>query len=101
MLALPSWTEGLPLVVLEAMARGRPVVATAVGGTPELVVDGETGLLVPPRDPERSPAALRRLLDDAELRRRLGEAGRRRVAERFSSTRCARACSRSTTRSPR
>ena len=84
MLALPSWTEGLPLVVLEAMAHGKPVVATPVGGTPELVTDGETGLLVPPRDPQALAAALQRLLEDAELSRRLGEAGRRRVEERFS-----------------
>jgi glycosyltransferase involved in cell wall biosynthesis len=84
-LALPSWTEGLPLVVLEAMARRRPVVATPVGGTPEVVVDGETGLLVPPRDPDALAAALRRLLGDADLRRRMGEAGYQRVRERFAA----------------
>jgi glycosyltransferase involved in cell wall biosynthesis len=84
-LALPSWTEGLPLVVLEAMAHGRAVVATPVGGTPEVVVDGETGLLVPPRDVDALADALRRLLDDPGLRNRLGEAGRRRVRERFSA----------------
>jgi glycosyltransferase involved in cell wall biosynthesis len=67
------------------MALGRPVVATTVGGTPELVLDGETGLLVPPRDVEALTAALTRVLDDGDLRRRLGEAGKRRVAERFSS----------------
>jgi glycosyltransferase involved in cell wall biosynthesis len=83
--ALPSWTEGLPIVLLEAMAHGRPVVATPVGGTPELVTDGETGLLVPPRDPEALAAALRRILDDPDLARRLGEAGRARVAERFTA----------------
>jgi glycosyltransferase involved in cell wall biosynthesis len=83
--ALPSWTEGLPLVLLEAMARGRPVVATPVGGTPELVTDGETGLLVPPRDPEALAEALRRVLDDPDLARRLGEAARARVAERFTA----------------
>jgi glycosyltransferase involved in cell wall biosynthesis len=83
--ALPSWTEGLPLVVLEAMARRRPVVATPVGGTPEVVVDGETGLLVPPRDPDALAGALRRLLADAELRQRMGEAGYERVRERFSA----------------
>jgi glycosyltransferase involved in cell wall biosynthesis len=88
--ALPSWTEGLPLVLLEAMARGRPVVATPVGGTPELVLDGETGLLVPPRDPEALAAALRRLLEDPDLARRLGEAGRARVAERFTAAAQAR-----------
>jgi glycosyltransferase involved in cell wall biosynthesis len=84
-LALPSWTEGLPLVVLEAMAQRRPVVATPVGGTPEVVVDGETGLLVPPRDPDALAAALRRLLADADLRRRMGEAGFDRVREHFSA----------------
>ena len=90
-LALPSWTEGLPLVVLEAMASARPVVATPVGGTPELVADGETGLLVPPRDPDALAAALRRLLADADLRRRLGEAGERRAREEFSlDAMCAR-----------
>lgn len=82
--ALPSWTEGLPVAVLEAMAQARPVVATPVGGTPEVVVDGETGLLVPPRDHEALAGAIGRLLADPELRRRLGEAGRRRVEERFS-----------------
>ena len=83
--ALPSWTEGLPMSVLEAMAHGRAVVATPVGGTPEVVVDGETGFLVPPRDPTALAAALRRLADDAELRKRFGAAGRRRVAERFTA----------------
>jgi glycosyltransferase involved in cell wall biosynthesis len=82
--ALPSWTEGLPLAALEAMAEGRPVVATPVGGTPEVVVDGETGLLVPARDHDALRAALGRLLADPDLRRRMGEAGARRVRERFS-----------------
>jgi glycosyltransferase involved in cell wall biosynthesis len=82
--ALPSWTEGLPLVLLEAMAAGRPVVATPVGGTPEVVSDGETGLLVPPRDPEALAAALRRVLEDRGLAERLAAAGRRRVDERFT-----------------
>lgn len=82
---LPSWTEGLPLTVLEAMAHGRPVVATSVGGTPELVEDGETGLLVPPRDPQRLADALRELLGDPERARQMGEAGRRRVAEHFTA----------------
>lgn len=82
---LPSWIEGLPLTVLEAMAHGKPVVATGVGGTPELVVDGETGVLVPPRDPDALAAALRELAADPDRARRLGEAGRRRVEERFSA----------------
>lgn len=81
---LPSWIEGLPLVALEAMAHGKPVVATPVGGTPEAVVDGETGLLVPPRDPGGLAAAIESLLADPDRARRLGEAGYRRVRERFS-----------------
>jgi glycosyltransferase involved in cell wall biosynthesis len=81
---LPSWIEGQPLVVLEAMAESRPVVATPVGGTGELVVDGTTGLLVPPRDPAALAAALGRLLDDPARARSFGEAGRRRVEERFA-----------------
>ena len=82
---LPSWTEGLPVVVLEAMAQRRAVVATPVGGTPEVVADGETGLLVPPREPRALAAAIRELLADPERRRRMGEAGYRRAAERFSA----------------
>jgi glycosyltransferase involved in cell wall biosynthesis len=85
LLVLPSWIEGLPIVVLEAMAHGKPVVATSVGGTPEAVLDGETGLLVPPRDPGALEAALETLLVDPALRRRLGEAGRRRVREHFDA----------------
>jgi glycosyltransferase involved in cell wall biosynthesis len=83
LVVLPSWAEGLPISVLEAMSRERAVVATRVGGTPELVVDGETGLLVPPRDPEALAAAIGALLADPERRRAMGEAGRRR-AEGFS-----------------
>ena len=61
-----------------------PVVATAVGGLRDLVVDGETGLVVPPRDPQALREALERLLADPELRRRLGAAGRERAREHFS-----------------
>jgi glycosyltransferase involved in cell wall biosynthesis len=82
---LPSLFEGLPVSVLEAMAAGRPVVATAVVGTTEAVVDGVTGLLVPPRDPAALARAISRLLEDPELARRLGAAGRARVEERFSA----------------
>lgn len=81
---LPSRWEGLPLVVLEAMAAGLPVVATAVGGTPEVVVDGVTGLLVPPRDPAALAQAITRLLRNPDLRRKMGRAGRERVTEHFS-----------------
>jgi glycosyltransferase involved in cell wall biosynthesis len=86
---LPSWIEGLPLVVLEAMAQARPVVASDVGGTGELVLDGQTGLLVPPRDVAALAAALDALLDDPERARALGEAGRERVLREFSAERAA------------
>jgi glycosyltransferase involved in cell wall biosynthesis len=66
------------------MASGRPVVATAVGGNPELVVDGKTGLLVPPNDPEAMAAAITKLLREPELRQQMGRAGRQRVEEQFS-----------------
>lgn len=84
-LVLPSWVEGLPLVVLEAMAAGVPVVASSVGGTPEAVVDGETGLLVPPRDADALARALDGLLSDPARARALGEAGRLRARERFDA----------------
>jgi glycosyltransferase involved in cell wall biosynthesis len=86
-LVLPSEAEGLPLVVLEAMACARPVVATAVNGTTEAVVDGVTGFLVPPRDADALARAVLRLFDDASLRDRLGKAGHRRVCEQFSVAR--------------
>jgi glycosyltransferase involved in cell wall biosynthesis len=82
--AVPSHREGFGVVCAEAMAYGRPVVAGAVGGLLDLVVDGETGLLVQPRDVAGLRAALERLLADAELRRRLGENARRRAREHFS-----------------
>jgi glycosyltransferase involved in cell wall biosynthesis len=81
---LPSRAEGLPLAVLEAMACARPVVATPVGGVPDAVVDEQTGLLIPPDDPDRLAAAILRLLRDRSLARRMGAAGRRRVEESFS-----------------
>ena len=82
--ACPSRREGFGVTCLEAMAHGKPVVASAVGGLLDLVVDGETGLLVPPRDPAALRRALERLLSDPELRRRLGAAARERARERFS-----------------
>lgn len=78
--ACPSHREGFGVVCAEAMAHGRPVVASAVGGLLDLVVDGETGILVPPRDVPALRGALERLLADRELRRRLGAAGRRHVS---------------------
>jgi glycosyltransferase involved in cell wall biosynthesis len=80
---LSSVSEGLPMSVLEAMAAELPVVASRVGGLPELVVDGKTGFLVPPEDPHELAAALGRLIDDRDLRRRLGAVGRVHAETRF------------------
>jgi glycosyltransferase involved in cell wall biosynthesis len=82
--AVPSRREGFGVVCAEAMAHGRPVVASAVGGLLDLVEDGVSGLLVPPRDPVALRAALTRLLDDAELRGAMGAAARERIRRHFS-----------------
>jgi glycosyltransferase involved in cell wall biosynthesis len=82
--AVPSHREGFGVVCAEAMAHGRPVVAGAVGGLLDLVVHEETGLLVPPRDVAALRAALHRLLEDGELRARLGANARRRAEEKLS-----------------
>jgi len=82
---LPSLFEGLPLSVLEAMAAGKPVVATAIGGTDEAIVQGHTGLLVPPGDPIALAAAIRTVLSNPKLARRLAAAGKARVHEHFSA----------------
>lgn len=81
---LPSFMEGLPLVILEAMAVGKPVVATTVGGNAEAVEEGVTGWLVPPGDLPAFNAAVLKLLRTPGLIERMGEAGRKRVEERFS-----------------
>jgi glycosyltransferase involved in cell wall biosynthesis len=83
---LPSWWEAMPLSVLEAMAAGLPVVATDVGDVARAVADGVTGFVVPAREPEHLAAALEKLLTDPDLRRRMGTAGRARVAATFSSS---------------
>jgi glycosyltransferase involved in cell wall biosynthesis len=87
--ALPTLREAFGLVLLEAMAFGLPVVATAIEAIPEIVSAGETGLLVPPRDPAALADACAALLADPARARRLGEAGRVRVAERFGWDRAA------------
>ncbi len=79
-----SHTEGLPNVLLEAMAARTVVVATEVGGTNEVVVEGETGLMVPPNRPDRLTDAIRTILQDDSLRRLMGENGRRRVEDNFT-----------------
>jgi glycosyltransferase involved in cell wall biosynthesis len=81
--ACPSHREGFGVACAEAMAYGRPVVASAVGGLLDLVVDGKTGLHVPPRDVAALRRALERLLGDRELRRRMGEAAQERIRQRF------------------
>lgn len=82
--ALPSLREAQGISILEAMARRRPVVASAVGGIPEVITDGVDGLLVRPADHPALAAAIGSLLIDAALRERIGEAGYRTVADRFS-----------------
>jgi glycosyltransferase involved in cell wall biosynthesis len=87
----PSRREGYGIAARQALAYARPVVASAVGGLPEVVVDGETGLLVPPRDPAALRAAVERLLGDAGLRQRLGTAGRALAEQRLGLEAAARA----------
>jgi len=81
---LPSLTEGLPLSVLEAMSQHLPVIATPVGGIPEVVVSGEHGMLVPVQDPQALAAAIAGMVADPTRRLALGEAAYRRVCETFS-----------------
>jgi glycosyltransferase involved in cell wall biosynthesis len=82
--ALSSIIEGMPNALLEAMALGRPVVTTSAGGSAEVVVDGESGFVVPPRDARALADAIERVLRDPALAARLGEAAARRVRENFS-----------------
>src|SRR5207244_7382908 len=85
-------SEILGLTLLEAMACQTPVVCTSIGGMPELVVDGETGVVVPPNDSAALGAAVESLLDDPARARRLGAAGRERVLQRFTWTAVAERC---------
>jgi glycosyltransferase involved in cell wall biosynthesis len=84
--ACPSRREGFGVACLEAMAHARPVVATSIGGLRDLVLDGETGLVVPPRDPAALREALEQLLADPVLRQRLGAAGRERARQNYAWT---------------
>jgi spore coat protein SA len=86
---VPSLSEAFGTAAVEGMATGLPVVGSRTGGIPEVVTDGETGLLVPPGDAAALAGAISTLAADAELRRRLGDAGRRRAEERFSYDRIA------------
>ncbi len=90
---LPSWWEAMPLSVLEAMAAGLPVVATDVGDVERVVDEGRTGYVVAKQTPDQLAGALRKLLVDPALCRRMGQAGRRRAEEHFSSVVTARAVS--------
>jgi glycosyltransferase involved in cell wall biosynthesis len=88
-LCLPSFAEGVPVVLMEAMALGVPVVSTRVMGIPELVEDGVSGILVAPGSRAALVDSLRRLAEDHDLRQTLGLAGRRRVEEDYALTRSA------------
>jgi len=87
--ALPSHMEGFGLVYIEAAFHGVPSIGTRVGGVPDVILDGETGLLVPPGDPDALAAAIGRLRDDPPLRCRLGEAARTRAYAEFTEERMA------------
>jgi glycosyltransferase involved in cell wall biosynthesis len=84
---LPSLWEGLPLALIEAATLGKPIVATDIDGVREIVSEGETGLLVPPKNPDRLAAAILRLLNDPELSARLGQNARSAIPARFSLSR--------------
>jgi glycosyltransferase involved in cell wall biosynthesis len=84
---LPSLTEGMSNTLMESMAAGVPVVATRVGGTPEIVIDGVTGILVEPRDSQTLARSILKLLDDKAEAKRIGAAGQHRITEQFSLNR--------------
>ena len=81
---MTSFAEGVPVVLMEALAAGVPAVATRIAGIPELIEDGVTGLLIPPAEPVAAAEAVRRLLEDPELRNRIAAAGREKVEREFN-----------------
>jgi glycosyltransferase involved in cell wall biosynthesis len=83
-LIVPSLLEGFPMIVLEGMAMAKPIIATRIDGIKEQIVDGESGILIPPRDPDALAEAIVRLSIDKELARTLGSEGRRRVENEFT-----------------
>ena len=87
---MSSQFEGLPIALLEAMAMELPVVGTSVGGIPEVVVEGKTGLLVPPGEPSQLKAAVLKLINDPQLRKDMGHLGRKLVSEKFGMERMIR-----------
>lgn len=89
---LPSWSEGLPMSVLEAMSAGLPVVSTPVGGIPEAVIEGETGLLVQPGDVQGLSSALSKLLLNPDLASTMGRNGQFRHREKFSTEAMGKSC---------
>lgn len=84
-LVLPSRDEGMPMTIIEALAAGTPVIATRVGSVPELIKDGQTGLLLEPGDIEGLSNAIIRLLADSDLRQRYAQAGQQLVREQYSA----------------
>lgn len=84
LLIMPSWEEPFGRVVIEAMAAGKPVIGTNSGGVPEIIEDGKTGVLIPPRDPEAMGEAVDKLLKDKKLAQWMGEEGRKRVIKCFT-----------------
>ena len=87
---LASFSEGIPVVLMEALAEGKPVVATSVGGIPELIIHGETGLLVPPGHINSLADAIQRLADNPSWAQSLAEKGRQHVRDQFRNADSAR-----------
>jgi glycosyltransferase involved in cell wall biosynthesis len=81
---MPSLYEGFPRTAIEAMAAGKPIIATNVGGTPEAIIDGKTGILVPSKDIKAMTTVLIELADNPDLQTRLGNEGRKRAAQNYS-----------------